>query len=164
MTTVRSKTVIATYDEQIEQIVQSIFSTMLETDVSRVARGASEEGECLVSSVQITGQWVGSVVLCLSATTARSAASAMLRTASEDVTEADQQDIAAELVNMIGGNLKSLLPGPSSLSLPTVVAGPEFRVRMHKATLVDEVKFVSDAGSLQVSLYAESAGSAVGTP
>ena len=40
-----------------------------------------------------------------------------------DVTEVDQQDVASELVNMIGGNLKSLLPGPSFLSLPTIVSG-----------------------------------------
>jgi len=34
---------------------------------------------------------------------------------------ADMQDAIAELANMVGGNLKSILPGPSMLSLPEPV-------------------------------------------
>jgi len=35
----------------------------------------------------------------------------------------DVADAVGELVNMIGGNVKSLMPGPSVLSLPVVAAG-----------------------------------------
>jgi len=36
---------------------------------------------------------------------------------------ADVADAVGELVNMVGGNIKSLMPGPSVLSLPAVAAG-----------------------------------------
>jgi chemotaxis protein CheX len=39
------------------------------------------------------------------------------------VSDADVADAVGELVNMIGGNVKSLMPGPSALSLPVVAAG-----------------------------------------
>ena len=39
----------------------------------------------------------------------------------------DVADAVGELVNMIGGNVKSLMPGPSTLSLPLVRAGRRSR-------------------------------------
>jgi chemotaxis protein CheX len=40
-----------------------------------------------------------------------------------EVADGDVADAVGELVNMVGGNLKSIMPGPSSLSLPSVAAG-----------------------------------------
>ena len=37
--------------------------------------------------------------------------------------EADIADALGEIANVIGGNLKSTLPGPSLLSLPVVTTG-----------------------------------------
>jgi len=144
---------LTTYDCQIEEIVQSIFSTMLNIDVARVDEEFPPTHDSLVTSIQITGEWVGGVMLGLSPAVARSAASAMFQVSSQDLTDADMQDVAAELVNMIGGNLKSLLPGPSSLSLPTVVSGNEFSMRMHHADLTDDVLLGSEVGWLRVRIY-----------
>jgi chemotaxis protein CheX len=144
---------ISTYGEQIEQIVQSIFLTMLNMDVAHVEDGASHEHK-LVVAVHIAGEWVGAVVLSLSAQTARAAAAAMLEVSDDDVTDADEQEVGAELVNMIGGNLKSLLPGPSFLSMPTVVAGRAFGLRVHEAELIEDVSLVCDAGLFRVQVYA----------
>jgi chemotaxis protein CheX len=142
-----------TYDAEVEQIVQTIFSTMLNVDLWRMPGEPATERVSLAASIQIAGEWFGSVVLGLSPAAARAAAAAMMHLSDPDVTDADQQDVAAELVNMIGGNLKSLLPGPSYLSLPTVAAGREFGVQVHDAELVDDVWFGSDAGCIRVRLY-----------
>lgn len=142
-----------TFSYPIEQIVQSIFATMLDCEVNCMEGDFQPSQDTLVSFVQITGEWVGSVVLILSPAIVRSAASAMLLMAEEELTDSDVQDVAAELVNMIGGNLKSLLPSPSSLSLPIVVTGSEFNLKMHHAELVDDVVLGSDTGRLRVSLY-----------
>jgi len=147
------KTMSTTYDSQIGEIVQSIFSTMLNIDAARVEDDFPPSHDCLVTSIQITGEWVGSVVLGMSPTAACAAAAAMLRMPSHEVTDSDQQEVAAELVNMIGGNLKSLLPGPSCLSLPTVVTGHEFNLRMHGAKLTDDVLLGSDVGWIRVRMY-----------
>ena len=144
-----------TYDCVIEQIAQSIFSTMLNIDLVRVEEPVPSDQESLLAVVQIAGQWMGSVVLALSPEFARESAAGMLRISRQDVTDADQQEVAAELVNMIGGNLKSLLPGPSYLSLPTIVAGRKIGMQVHHAELIEDVVLRSESGSLRVRLYAK---------
>lgn len=144
---------MTTYEAEVEQVVQSICSTMLNIEMVRVEEGVPPNQDSLVASIQITGEWVGSVVLGLCPAAARAAAAAMLKMSDEEVTTADQEDVAAELVNMIGGNMKSLLPGPSCLSLPTVAAGREFGVRVLDAEMVDDVWFGSDVGFMRTRLY-----------
>jgi chemotaxis protein CheX len=145
---------IATLDAEIAQIVQSIFSSMLNIEAVRVEDNASPSEDSMLATIQITGKWVGSVMVSMPASTSRAAASAMLMMPAAEVSAADEQDVAAELVNMIGGNIKGLLPGPSSLSLPTVIVGKEVEVRMHEADLIDDVLLGSEAGFLRVRLYA----------
>ena len=147
-----------THDAEVEQIVQYVFSTMLGIDVVRMPDSAPPDRDTLATSVQITGEWVACVVLSLSRPVARAATAAMLTMPAAEVTDADQQEVAAELVNMIGGNLKSLLPGPSSLSLPFVTAGREFGIRVHDAQLIDDLWFGSDGGFMRVRVFEKTAG------
>ena len=85
---------------------------------------------------------------------------AMLAMDASEVTLTDQHDVASELVNMVGGNLKSTLPGPSYLSLPTVVRGREFGLQVHDAELLDDMVLAAEAGVLRVRLYARATASA----
>ncbi len=64
--------------------------------------------------IQISGAWQGAVVLLTTDGFARNAASRMLCIELEDLTSADIQDAMAELTNMIGGNIKSQVPGPAT--------------------------------------------------
>ena len=141
------------YDSLIEEIVQSVFATMLNIAVARVCEPVPEEHDALLATIQISGAWMGSIVLELTPQVSIAAASAMLELPLADVAEVDQQDVAAELVNMIGGNLKSMLPGPSFLSLPTIVSGQNIGLQVHNATLIEHVSLQSPVGSIQVRLY-----------
>jgi len=144
-----------TYDCVIEQIVQSIFSTMLEMDLLRTDETLPADDDSLLAAIQIAGEWTGSVLLQLSADVARESAAAMLQMSSSEVTDGDWSDVAAELVNMIGGNLKSLLPGPSFLSLPTIVSGRDIAFQVQDAELVENVTLISRAGPVFVRVYSK---------
>jgi len=61
------------------------------------------------------------VVVRCSAAAARNAAAALLGVELDDVTTEDVTDALGELANIIGGNVKSLLPEPCALSLPHVL-------------------------------------------
>lgn len=102
------------------------------TDVWSCFLGAGEElqqaweppgprGPGYVASVAVSGEWNGHVILELDEDAARRAARAMVGV--EEVSAADVTDAVGELVNMIGGNLKGLVPTPSRLGLPLVVRG-----------------------------------------
>jgi len=74
-----------------------------------------------VATIGITGTWNGHVILELSSVAAVRAARAMVAT--DDVSSADISDALGELVNMVGGNIKGLVPQPSALGLPLVFHG-----------------------------------------
>jgi hypothetical protein len=83
----------------------------------------------VVSSwVDVVGPWTGTVVL----TTARDTAADLTRALLGDhaPAELEDEDIAdafGEIANVVGGNVKAALPGPSALSLPDVGAAPAVR-------------------------------------
>jgi chemotaxis protein CheX len=141
------------HDNVVEQIVQTIFSTMLNKSLVRIAEPVPAHWESLLATVQISGKWMGSVILTLSPEVARSCAVTMLEISDDDVTDADMQDVAAEMANIIGGNVKSTLPGPSFLSMPTIVSGRDFDLRMHAAHLIEDVLLACNTNLLRVRLY-----------
>lgn len=141
----------ATYVSEIDQIVQMIFETMLSMEIHSTDAETSSDTHRLLGTIQITGPCPVSVVLSVSDGVARAAASTMLMTKSEDVSDEDERDVIAELANMIGGNLKSMIEGASYLSLPTVVEGRNLGVP--GAEMIDDVMFECESGTLRVRLY-----------
>lgn len=76
------------------------------------------------SSVTVSGGWHGVVTVELDEAVARQLSARMLAIPDgEPIADGDIADAVGELVNMVGGNVKSLMPGPSALSLPVVAAG-----------------------------------------
>ncbi|GGS86384.1 hypothetical protein GCM10010156_51150 [Planobispora rosea] len=75
---------------------------------------------CVLATVSVTGAWDGHVVMTFSQKASRLSASALLGMEEEEVSIDDIADAVGELVNVIGGNVKSLLPDGSLLSLPHV--------------------------------------------
>ena len=144
-----------TYDSHIEQIVQSIFATMLGMEAVRVDGGVSAFPGELLGTIQIAGAKSMSVVLGVSDGVARAATAAMLQLPSQDVTDDDKRDVVAEITNMIGGNLKSLFPGPLYLSLPTVVAGRDLGLQVPGAELIEDVSLECEGGLMRVRLYTQ---------
>lgn len=69
--------------------------------------------------IDVTGAFNGSLSVGTNSSTALELASRMLSTELLETTDDDVEEVMAELTNMIGGNVKSLLPGPSTLSIPT---------------------------------------------
>lgn len=116
---------LTTADAAIDDIVQSLASACLGIDAARIPADEASlaaEGELMTASVAISGAWRGAVAVSCSPHLARRVGSAMFGT-SELVSDEEARDALREIVNIIGGNFKSLVSGPSRLSLPTVRDG-----------------------------------------
>ena len=61
-------------------------------------------------------------------------------------------DALGELANMIGGNLKALLPSNVGLSLPSIVRGNDYVVRLRGGVVVNRQMFDTEFGKFQVTL------------
>jgi chemotaxis protein CheX len=84
--------------------------------------------DVLSSWVDVVGPWTGSVVLTTSRQTAAELCRALLGDYAPELLDyEDVADAFGEIANVVGGNVKAALPGPSGLGLPEVGAAPAVR-------------------------------------
>lgn len=73
------------------------------------------------AAITISGGWKGSITISSSDELSRRIAAAMFRKEDDSVDASDIADALTELTNIIAGNIKAILPGPSQLSLPVTL-------------------------------------------
>ena len=82
--------------------------------------------DAVSSWVEIVGPWTGAVVITTARATAEELARCLLKEHAPPVLDTeDIEDGLGELANVVGGNVKAVLPGPSVLGLPEVGDAPE---------------------------------------
>ncbi len=137
--------------DDVVEVAENVFSMMLSFPAQSVAAVPSALGSFEVAGmVHITGAWSGTVMLLCDEGFARRAASVMLDVPEEQSTLADIHDAVAELSNIIGGGIKSLLPSPSALSLPTVTQGSDFHLHVHWTLQVARADLLCDEQRIQI--------------
>lgn len=109
-------------------------------------------GRTLDGVINITGAWAGALVLQVPEHVARRAASVMFEIEEDSATLEDMQDAVGELTNMTGGNVKALLEGHCALSLPAVVEGRDYSIRVPGSQAITRVTFDIDGEPFVVSL------------
>ena len=85
-------------------------------------------------------------------------AAVMFRLDGEKPTTEDMQDAIGELTNMLGGNIKALLAGDCHLSLPAVVEGRGYTVRVPTSHRVDRFAFECEGMPAVVNLMSVASG------
>jgi chemotaxis protein CheX len=141
-------------DEQIVGITQDVWSSFVGTVIGSAAEEVALDAvDVTVGCVAVTGDWKGCVLLACPKQLARTAASAMFDLPAEQLTGDEIADALGELTNMVAGNIKSLLPGPSRLSIPVVMVGASSTVRMPSAVLVNTVSLACEGLPLTVSIW-----------
>lgn len=83
-------------------------------------------------------------------TLVRQAAAAMFKATPSAMTETELWNVIGELTHMLGGNLKSLLPAPCHLSLPSVIEG--YNIPM-KGPVVERILLRCEGQPLQIILF-----------
>lgn len=109
----------------IESIAQDAWTALVGEDEVLVPIPADLPTEVVSSWVDVVGPWNGSVVLTTGRQTAEELTRLLLRDQAPEVLEdEDVADALGELANVVGGNVKAALPGPSKLGLPEVGEPP----------------------------------------
>jgi chemotaxis protein CheX len=124
-------------EAHLVELLESVYSAMLSLPVSRDTEcdNSSFSGSVrLAASVHISGAWNGTILYVCTEQFARRAAAVLLSIPESRVTLSEVHDATAELANIIGGGIKSILPGPSSLSLPTVTHGSHYNVHVPRTS------------------------------
>ena len=113
-------------EETVQSIAQEAWTALVGDDEYLVPLPGDMPDETLSSWVEIVGPWNGSVVLTCGRTTAEELSRCLLKEHAPPVLDdEDVEDALGELANVLGGNVKAVLPGPSVLGLPEVGIAPE---------------------------------------
>ncbi|MCZ4497985.1 MAG: chemotaxis protein CheX [Marmoricola sp.] len=109
----------------VQMVVEEVWSTFLGAEEPLLPGAPGELTVGWSAAVAVSGEWDGMVSVELPTAMAEEVTRRMLGLGDEPASAVDEDvaDAVGELVNMIGGNVKSLMPGPSALSLPVVAAG-----------------------------------------
>ena len=144
-------------NENIRQVAENVWSTTLGLDLSPAGDDAtgSDDREFITGCVHIVGVWEGATALHCSARLASQAASIMF--GCDEPQSEEIRDALGELVNMTGGNIKALLPGPSTLSLPCIVEGRNYHISVSGSEVLNRVLFECQGEPLEVLLMQKNA-------
>ncbi len=149
--------------EYINPFIESVtntFSTMLDCDPEKNEIKIVNEmvdPKNITALIGISGAMTGTVSLGFPKATAKACVEALMGGMEiEDDDEDTLIDGISELVNIIGGSAKSKFDKdpPLELSLPNVVTGANYHVRVQSGTMCIDVQFKSKLGnfSLRVTL------------
>jgi len=142
--------------DMLAGIVRSVFITMLGLEVSGSEAHFSSHGDRLTSFVHFTGGWNGAVLFECTRRQACQFAGRILAMNPPQSVDDDVRDVIGELANMIGGNMKSGMPPGVRLSMPTVMEGRDYDVRVCGSQLLERLAFQCADGDFWVTVLATS--------
>lgn len=140
--------------DMLAQIVTSVFATMMSLEVNPSDDPFDSHGSRLTSSVYLTGGWNGAVFLECSAVQACQFAGLILAMDAPEAVDDDVRDVLGELANMIGGNLKSSMAPQIRLSMPAVMEGNDYEMRVCGSEVLERLGFQSAVGTFWVTVLA----------
>jgi chemotaxis protein CheX len=142
-------------ENDLAEMVEQVWVSYLDPEgVSPLIPTGDEKQESEVhSSVSISGSWTGHVVYASSTEAARRAAAAFLAMEPAEVSSEDLADVLGELANIVGGNVKAMLPPGCFLSLPQVVMAPETATKYPNAERISGLYGVWDGEPVSVSMW-----------
>lgn len=143
---------IDSYQSEVVQIVEDVFRTMLSLDMKPLPGSSSAAPGTLTAAVQFAGEWKGAVLLQCSPGQALVVTSRLIPGLVSVKVDADVRDALGELANMLGGNLKSVLPSGVALSMPTVVEGSDYALHVCGGNASKTLGFSSALGLFWVTL------------
>jgi chemotaxis protein CheX len=142
-------------ESDLAEMLEQVWTSYLDPEGVNplVSNGDESQLSEVHSSVSITGAWSGHVVYASSALAARKAAAAFMAVGPDEVSQEDLSDVLGELANIVGGNVKAMLPAGCFLSLPQVVLAPETASRYPSAQRVSGLYGLWEGEPVSVSMW-----------
>jgi chemotaxis protein CheX len=137
------------------QVIQSVWDTALGLPVlprEGDERRPADAHDTIVGSVRITGAWEGVVAMSCPAWLATECSALMYGREARALTEAEIRDGWGELVNMVGGHIKALVPPLSRLALPVVGPATGADYRETDCKVLNEMTFACQGNRMRVTV------------
>jgi chemotaxis protein CheX len=138
--------------EILTQIVQSVFITMMNIEAHLCDAPWDPTGDRMTSVIYLTGDWNGAIILECNPGMACHFAGRILCMDAPECVDDDVRDVLGELSNMIGGNMKSGMSIGIRLSMPSVMNGRDYDLRICGSEVMERLAFQCDDGNFWVTV------------
>jgi len=142
---------LAGYRAGISQIAESVFETMTGVPVRVLPAPPHVPAAAFTAAVYYAGSWKGAFLLECSAEQAAAWTTRLLSLDAPPSPE-DLRDGLGEIANVLAGNLKPLLPPGVGLSIPSVVDGASYSLRLCGGNLFEHIDMADPSGPFRVTL------------
>lgn len=143
----------------IRDITAAVWSTMLEREVFPLHESEwspnSSEGGAYVGVVKLSGAFEGAITVHVSPGMALQAAATLFELSREDLEESHVVDTVSELTNIIGGNVKCLVPQPTRLDLPRVITPANLAEELAQSLATARLALGDETGTIWVAVHQE---------
>lgn len=136
---------------EIAQIVESIWAAMMGLTARPLELPWSPGLDRLSAAVHLTGEWNGAVLIEADGSLACRLTGRFLGQETPSAVDDVVRDVLGELANMIGGNLKCALQQGIHLSMPTVIDGSNYGLRICGSQLRETLAFRCEDGQFWVT-------------
>lgn len=141
------------HETQVRSVVRSVWSTQLGLEIQDTGGPPpAPRSPTLTAAIHISGDFQGAIRLECSRALIRRAAAIMFAMPESALTEDDDRDVVGELTNVITGNLKALIPGNNSISLPTIIEGSDYKVSTLNVESSEDFGFTLDGEKMIVTV------------
>jgi chemotaxis protein CheX len=141
-----------TFHQDVSRIAADVFRTMLSIEIWQDASAAELPVEMVTAAVYFVGDWKGAVLIECTINQAFDFTARLFGSSPPECMNDDARDALGELANMVAGNLKSVLPGGVGISMPSVVEGKNYSLKICGGNLSTRLRFQSGLGPFSIIL------------
>jgi CheY-specific phosphatase CheX len=138
------------YRSGMIQIAECVFQTMLGIAVTGLEDTSAALEVPLTAAVYYAGAWKGALLIECSERHAALWTGRLMNIA--EPSPSDARDGLGEVANMLAGNLKPLLPPGVGISIPSLVEGSHYSLRICGGNLTERIEFADAIGRFRVTL------------
>jgi chemotaxis protein CheX len=148
------ETILAIEEHVSEQarIVTDVFGVMADIVAEPAKMEWPPAEELVTAAIYFTDPWKGAMILECVTSLAFEFTSRLMSVETPTSVDPDVCDSMGELVNMVAGNFKALMPPDTGISIPSVVRGRDYVLQMRGAKTLSQVVFETEFGACSVTL------------
>jgi CheY-specific phosphatase CheX len=134
------------------RIASEVFGVMADIVAEPVDGTWPPSEELVTAAIYFTEPWKGAMMLECVLPLAFGFTARLMSVPMPTTVDADVCDSLAELVNMIAGNFKALMPVNTGISIPSVVRGRDYILQLRGSKTLSQIVFATELGEFCLTL------------
>lgn len=142
-------------DEHISEqirIASEVLGVMADIVAEPISALWPPSEELVTAAIYLTEPWKGAMMIECVLPLAFGFTAKLMSVPLPTSVDEDVCDSLAELVNMIAGNFKALLPPETGISIPSVVRGRDYILKLRGSKTVSQIVFGTELGQFCLTL------------